>query len=439
MAVKFAIVCFVLVASAALSYAHIGDFDEHWQKREQEARRVALETYHPDPQEVIDHLNHHVHIAVEEETESYKNSTRRGLKMKGYRGPCKATNPIDRCWRCRSDWASDRKRLARCVKGFGRNTTGGLHGRFYEVTDPSDNDMVNPKPGTLRHAVIQDEPLWITFKCDMIIRLNQELMINSHKTIDARGAIVQISGGAGLTIQFATNVIIHGLRIKNVKQGSGGLIRDSIGHYGFRTVSDGDAVSVFGSSNIWLDHLSLSNCKDGLIDVVQGSTGITISNNHMTRHNDVFLFGAQDTYEPDRIMQITVAFNHFGKGLVQRMPRCRWGFFHVVNNDYTHWLMYAIGGSAGPTIISEGNRYVAPPDHKAKEVTHREKIDGTSMGWSWRSHGDVMQKGAFFTQSGNPLVKKFSKKDKIKCKPGNYAGRLTRFAGSLTCRVGRPC
>jgi pectate lyase len=48
--------------------------------------------------------------------------------------------------------------------------------------------------------------------------------------------------------------------------------------------------------------------------------------------------------------------------------RCRWGFFHVVNNDYTHWLMYAVGGSKNPTIISQGNRYIAPPNLSAKEV-----------------------------------------------------------------------
>lgn len=48
--------------------------------------------------------------------------------------------------------------------------------------------------------------------------------------------------------------------------------------------------------------------------------------------------------------------------------RCRHGYFHVVNNDYTHWEMYAIGGSAGPTINSQGNRYLAPSNPFAKEV-----------------------------------------------------------------------
>jgi pectate lyase len=87
-----------------------------------------------------------------------------------------------------------------------------------------------------------------------------------------------------------------------------------------------------------------------------------------TNSLQVMLFGASDSYSGDSVMQITVAFNHFGRGLVQRMPRVRWGFVHVVNNDYTHWEMYAIGGSQHPTIISQGNRFVAPPDPACKEV-----------------------------------------------------------------------
>lgn len=68
------------------------------------------------------------------------------------------------------------------------------------------------------------------------------------------------------------------------------------------------------------------------------------------------------------LLQVTIAFNHFGVGLVQRMPRCRLGYFHIVNNDFTEWEMYAIGGSASPTIYSQGNRYTAPFDPSSKEV-----------------------------------------------------------------------
>ncbi|KAL7221944.1 hypothetical protein ACSBR1_023810 [Camellia fascicularis] len=82
----------------------------------------------------------------------------------------------------------------------------------------------------------------------------------------------------------------------------------------------------------------------------------------------VMLFGAHDSSSQNAIMQITVAFNHFGKRLIQSMPRCRWGLFHIVNNDYTHWNMYAIGGSNHPIIISQGNRFIAPLNPRLKET-----------------------------------------------------------------------
>lgn len=251
-----------------------------------------------------------IHIYIQCRLLEGANSTRRELRGRGggkkgkgkgkHGGACEATNPIDACWRCRSDWAQNRFLLAKCAKGFGRRTTGGLGGRIYVVTDPSDNDMVNPKPGTLRFGAVQKGPLWIIFQRNMIIRLNNELLVSSDKTIDGRGANVQIRDGAGITMQFVNNVIIHGLRITNIKSKNGGMIRDSWNHVGIRTRSDGDAISIFGSTNIWIDHLSLSQCEDGLVDIVQGSTAITVSNNHMTKHNDVsidyFNFLSLNTY-----------------------------------------------------------------------------------------------------------------------------------------------
>jgi pectate lyase len=414
--------------------ANIGEFDKVWQQRAEQSKKDALRAYEPAPEEITEGLNSRV-----SEVLNGANTTKRHLRK--YSGPCLATNPIDRCWRCQKNWAKDRKRLANCVLGFGHKTTGGQQGRYYVVTDASDDDLLNPKKGTIRHAVIQKGPLWIIFARSMVIKLSQELMLTSDKTIDARGANVHIAYGAGISIQYVNNVIIHGLHIHDIVAASGGMIRDSVDHAGIRTQSDGDGISIFGSSNIWLDHLSMSNCQDGLIDIIQGSTAITISNSHFTRHNDVMLFGASDAFSGDAIMQVTVAFNHFGRGLVQRMPRCRWGFFHVVNNDYTHWLMYAIGGSQNPTIISQGNRFIAPPNDAAKEVTKRDNApESTWKSWTWRSEGDLMMNGAFFVQSGNPSKdRQFDRSDVIKSKPGTFVPRLTRFSGSLKCKVGRPC
>lgn len=60
--------------------------------------------------------------------------------------------------------------------------------------------------------------------------------------------------------------------------------------------------------------------------------------------------------------------------------------------------------------------------------------------WRWRSQGDLMMNGAFFVQSGAPLITHgFSKKQLIKSKPGTYVRRLTRFSGTVKCRKGMPC
>jgi pectate lyase len=286
-------------------------------------------------------------------------------------GGCMTGNPIDDCWRCAgTDWRQDRQRLADCGIGFGRNALGGKGGPVYVVTDSSDRDPVNPVPGTLRHAAIQEGPLWIVFASDMAIRLNEELLVNSYKTIDGRGASVHIGGGgACITLQYVSNVIIHNVHVHDCVPAGNANVRSSPTHYGWRTRSDGDGISLFGARDVWVDHCALWRCADGLVDAIMGSTAITVSNSYFAHHDEVMLLGASDAYLPDSGMQVTIAFNRFGPGLVQRMPRCRRGYFHIVNNDYTSWEMYAIGGSASPTINSQGNRYIAPADPNAKEVS----------------------------------------------------------------------
>ncbi|KAL0421487.1 UNVERIFIED_CONTAM: putative pectate lyase 5 [Sesamum latifolium] len=387
------------------------------------APTLTLSSPFPDPELVVQEVNEKI------------NASRRNLAFLS----CGTGNPIDDCWRCDPNWEKNRQRLADCAIGFGKHAIGGRDGKIYIVTDSGD-DAVNPKPGTLRYGVIQNEPLWIIFARDMVIRLKQELMMNSFKTIDGRGASVHIAGGPCITIQYVTNIIIHGLNIHDCKQGGNAYVRDSPEHYGYRTVSDGDGVSIFGGSHVWVDHCSLSNCRDGLIDAIHGSTAITISNNYMTHHNKVMLLGHSDSFTRDKNMQVTIAFNHFGEGLVQRMPRCRHGYFHVVNNDYTHWEMYAIGGSAAPTINSQGNRFLAPDRADNKEVTkHEDAPESQWKNWNWRSEGDLMLNGAFFTRSGAGASSNYAKASSLSARPSSLVGSMTMGAGSLSCKKGKRC
>eukprot|EP01018_Ginkgo_biloba_P030552 Gb_04493 [translate_table: standard] len=311
---------------------------------------------------------------------SVYNSSRRQL---GYLS-CGTGNPIDDCWRCDPDWESNRKRLADCAIGFGRNAIGGKNGRIYVVTDPRDDDPVNPRPGTLRHAVIQFEPLWIIFERDMVIQLKEELIMNSFKTIDGRGANVHIANGPCITVQYVTNIIIHGIHIHDCRPSGNAMVRSSPTHYGWRTMCDGDGVSIFGGSHVWVDHCSLSACADGLIDAIMASTAITISNNHFTHH--------------DKLQ------------------------------------------NASPTINSQGNRYLAPKNPFAKEVTKRVDTE-TSVWkrWNWRSEGDLMRNGAFFIPSGAGASSSYAKASSLGAKSVSHVRALTRTAGVLTCRKGSRC
>ncbi|KAH6556830.1 hypothetical protein KP509_1Z152600 [Ceratopteris richardii] len=274
----------------------------------------------------------------------------------------------------------------------------------------------------------------------MNIVLKEELLMNSYKTIDGRGHEVHISNGPCITVQFVTNIIIHGIHVHDCKRAGNTMVRSSPTHVGYRTISDGDGISLFGAQHVWVDHVSFARCTDGLFDAVMGSTAITVSNSYFTQHNKVMLLSHSDDYVADKSMQATVAFNHFGEGLVQRMPRCRHGFFEIVNNDYTHWEMYAIGGSAAPTINSKGNRYAAPANPFAKDVTMRmDSAESKWQTWDWRSEGDLFLNGAFFVPSGAGASSNYGKAASIGPKSSSLVGVLTANAGALSCKAGSVC
>ncbi|PKI63426.1 hypothetical protein CRG98_016093, partial [Punica granatum] len=78
------------------------------------------------------HLNEHVVDDPEEVASMVEMSTRNSTERRklGFFS-CATGNPIDDCWRCDPNWHKNRKRLADCGIGFGRNAIGGRDGRFY--------------------------------------------------------------------------------------------------------------------------------------------------------------------------------------------------------------------------------------------------------------------------------------------------------------------
>ena len=73
------------------------------------------------------------------------------------------------------------------------------------------------------------------------------------------------------------------------------------------------------------------------------------------------------------------------------------------------------------------------------QITKHYAEEGEWKNWVWHSENDLFMEGANFTVSGGQINRQFHKKDLIKPKPGSYVTRLTRYAGSLACRPGKPC
>lgn len=233
------------------------------------------------------------------------------------------------------------RRLPLCAFGYAAGVTGGLMGKSYVVTNNED-DHKKPSPGSLRYGVNQggqaNGGVWITFARSFEIRLTDLLWIKSGTTVDGRGFNVTITGRS-MVLCGVSNVILHNFQISGV--------------------GESDTVHIFaGSSRVWVDHLTSKDAKLGLVSVLQGSTDVTISNSHLSNYNFNMLLGASDFDKQDADMRVSVYRNWF-KDSMQRMPHCRWGRCHVLNNLYSNWGYYALGARVGGKIYSESNAFVA--------------------------------------------------------------------------------
>ncbi|KAH9563890.1 hypothetical protein CY35_05G148000 [Sphagnum magellanicum] len=262
---------------------------------------------------------------------------------------------------------------------------GGSHGKSYVVVSDEDN-VKNPPQGSLRYGVNLGGGsssgsgaggVWITFARDMIIVLKDMLWIRSATTIDGRGYNVTITSKC-IVLSGVSNVILHNFQVNGV--------------------GESDTVHIFAdSSRVWVDHLTSFDAKLGLVSVLQGSTDVTISNSDLMNSNFNMLLGASDADKQDQNMRVTIFRNWF-KDSMQRMPHCRWGKCHVINNLYTNWGYYALGARVHAKIISESNVFVPS---RRMEVTPWFKGAGPDFDQSASiiSLNDLLTNGSTFHQS----------------------------------------
>jgi pectate lyase len=238
--------------------------------------------------------------------------------------------------------------VSRRRTGFGERATGGRDGCLYRVTTLADKGA-----GSLREGLEQDGALWIVFEVDGDIMLDSNLHPRSNKTIDAGGSDITIKN-YGLTIDGRENLIIENLAFEGNLE-----VDDS---------DDADAITIRNSSVVWIDRCEFSPYRDGLIDVIEGSTDVTVSWSKFSEHNRVMLLGASASDTEDQDMRVTLHHNWFYQ-TEQYNPRIRFGRVHMYNNLLDGWKSYGAAASYYSQLYSEQNVYIVAESHRAITIT----------------------------------------------------------------------
>ncbi|XP_058215255.1 probable pectate lyase 4 [Rhododendron vialii] len=269
---------------------------------------------------------------------------------------------------------SSLRALAAQAEGFGRCAIGGLHGSLFHVTTLADDG-----PGSLREGCRKKEPLWIVFEVSGTINLSSYLSVSSYKTIDGRGQRIKFMG-KGLRLKECEHVIICNLEFEG---GRG---------------PDADGIQIKpNSKHIWIDRCSLRNYDDGLIDITRGSTDVTISRCHFSKHDKTMLIGADPSHIGDRCIRVTI-HHCFFDGTRQRHPRVRFAKVHLYNNYTRDWGIYAVCASVESQIYSQCNIYEAGQKKVAFKYLNEKAADKHEENTGCiKSEGDLFVDG---TQSG---------------------------------------
>ncbi len=122
------------------------------------------------------------------------------------------------------------------------------------------------------------------------------------------------------------NVIIRNMKI----QGPGAV-----------DVNGVDCIMIDGGTNVWIDHCDIYDGQDGNMDIVNGANFIAVTwckfyyTSASINHQFCNLLGNSDSKTTDRgKIKVTMMYNWWASGVVERMPRVRFGQVHIVNNYF---------------------------------------------------------------------------------------------------------
>ncbi len=163
-----------------------------------------------------------------------------------------------------------------------------------------------------------DEPLVVTV--DRKITGTGQIKIRSDKSLVGITDDAHIEG-IMMQISNAQNIIIQNMTFSHVVQ------------YDLIEITH-------GAKNIWIDGCEFYNDRDhhqdyydGLLDIKNGATHITISRSVFHDHFKSVLISSGDGQTNDHVIRITIHHNYF-YNLGSRIPSIRFGKAHIFNNYY---------------------------------------------------------------------------------------------------------
>lgn len=190
---------------------------------------------------------------------------------------------------------------------IGASITGGTGGEVVVVTN-----------GMQLNQYTDAKPPYIIYVSGTLQINGMDTHVRPNKTIIGLDTNAVLEGG-GLYLYKATNVIIRNLTIKG---------------------STDDNLGMLFSANVWVDHCTLMNSKDGNMDIGRASDNVTVSwckfyYETPQDHALACLLGSSDgEVISSNKLHVTFHHNWFGENVRERMPSIRWGTVHLYNNYY---------------------------------------------------------------------------------------------------------
>ena len=255
--------------------------------------------------------------------------------------------------------------------GFGRNTTGcgSNPDKIWEIKSAGDvkdvNDDLENNQLILINGLVDVKN--VGKKDDM------KISVKNKKNITIIGINDAVFTGSISVGGSSNNVIIRNIFFE-------GMFEDGDTEDSIKDDKNGDLVTIKGEDikNIWVDHCTFIKSADGLLDMTNGATNITVSwcilgdptksrnrkdgnsSKKSTTHHKVMLIGAGDHSDggsdEERDMKVQITIHHCWFPGNSRNPRIRYARpIHLYNNFYDQNSMYTIAARQKTISLSENS------------------------------------------------------------------------------------